>query len=72
MPSGRKPPSIKDVTGASCPRRHREFAMIFIDEMRRYDHSNHYNPYKFSRPCTCGRPKMERISVFVPAGQREY
>ena len=38
----------QDVTGASGLRRLREFARLFIGEMRRFDQFNRYNPHKFS------------------------
>ena len=48
--------STRDVTSADGPRRLREFARYFIDEIRRYDHSNRYNPHKFQNPVSGGRP----------------
>jgi hypothetical protein len=52
-------PSIKERTGANGHRRLREFAKVFIDKMRRYDHSNHYNPHnwKAAGGMSCGGGK---------------
>jgi hypothetical protein len=62
--------TIRDMTGARGPRRLREFAGFFIGKMRRYNHSNHYNPHKFSRPSSIRQSVMDRGAAIGSARKR--